>query len=158
MVESRLSRLETTMTKLATIQESQTKQMDKLIGSINSTVALAETVKMNTKDINSLGSKLTSVSNDIYKKEGEMHQLIEQNRRDLDKIGQARLWKGLTTAVAVVVFAFGYLYSDIKEVIQESKKSIIAYTEIRKDLAYIKSKLNTVQRRQYELIKFKEKL
>jgi len=142
MMEQKINNIEKVLTRLTVIQEGQAKQIATFLSTIGSITAIESQVLQNQNDINKLGKKLDDVSFAIHKKEALMKQNIDDNRKELDAIGQGRLWKGVSTATALMAFAFGYLYVDMKKVSEQEDKVISNQVEIKNEIKHINRQLD----------------
>ena len=165
-IEHRITEMEHVLTKLTTIQEQQTKQTDKIISSVDKFSAMTILVEQNTHDINILNDKIAQMRELMHVERKSLDSKIYQKSFEADKAGQARLWKGLSTAVLVTIFAFGYLYTDIKTILKTKEIVVSHQTEMRSDIRHIADTLLKIVkdhnaceerlRKQYENINVKQ--
>lgn len=142
--EQKINNIEQAITKLTTIQEQQTKQTDRMIDSVGRFASMAILIEQNTLDIKHLGEKVERVTGNVYKKESAILSVVEENRKELDKIGQGRLWKGISIATGMLVFAFGYLYSDINRINGQHDNSIKHQQRVVSFMKYTEEKLDEI--------------
>jgi len=138
----KVGEIESAITRLVTIQEVQTKQTDRILKSIEQYSHVNKTVEQNTDDINKLGAKIAASIESIHVKEASMTDRMDRQRKELDALGQGRLWKGVTTAVAVTIFAFGYFYTDMHNLMDKMDEARLAQREISTDLSHIQKEVS----------------
>ena len=123
-MEARLMSIEKAVIELTVIQRGQTAQTDKIVESMENMSRLVVVSEKNSSDINHISKKLDRATNDISNKEAEMLLLIANNKQNLDRLGSARLWKGLTIAYSGMFLMFGYIYSDVKSIVQNHENTV----------------------------------
>jgi hypothetical protein len=144
ITDVKVSDIESAITRLVTIQEIQTKQTDKMMKSIDNFSHISKMVEQNTNDINKLGIKLAETTDKIHVKETKMSNRLDNQRKELDTLGQGRLWKGLSTGVAVTLFAFGYFYTDMHLLILNMDEARMTQQEIKSSIKYIQKEITDV--------------
>ena len=149
ITQEKITDIESSITKLVTIQDIQIKQTDKILGALDKSSYINNMVEQNNKDINKLTERLSESIEIIHEKENLMTARIDLQRKELDAIGQGRLWKGVSVAVGVTVFAFGYFYQDLHGMMNIMDNSRLTQREMNIDIRHIKNdieKLSELQK------------
>jgi len=129
-LDVRVLEMEHVLTRLVTIQEEQTKQTDKIINSVDKFAAMSLLVEQNTQDIGTLRNRINEVSKKVYNEKEKVEHQIAQSKLELEEAGQKRFWKSLTASVTIIIFLFGYLYSDIKMLLKKSEVVVIKQVQL----------------------------
>ena len=145
-IENRVSEMEGVLTKLVTIQENQTKQTDKLIESVDKFASMSVLVEQNSRDIGILRELIGNLRETFHVEKENFKEKWNRDKQKMDQIGQGRLWKGVSTAVMGTIFAFGYLYTDIKEIDVSENQALVERTRVISSITNIEKDLNNILR------------
>jgi len=150
---SKASEIETAIAKLVLVSEIQTKQTDRILKTIENFAYVNLTVEQNTADIGKLGVKVAEAFEVIHVEEAKMSGRIDRQRKELDNIGQGRLWKGLSIALGTMAVIFGYFYTDMHRLMDDTTEAMMVQREIRRDIQHVQGKMDSFEIMQREHLK-----
>jgi len=109
-LNGRVHLMEQTLTRLAIIQEQQTRQTEKIITSVENFSKISLMVESNIKDIDNTHVAIA----DIRKEIKVLDNKVDKNKEYCSDLSFNRLKLAISISVAVVVTLFGYLYTDLR--------------------------------------------
>lgn len=116
-MDKRLSDVENAITKITTLQEVQSKQMDVLIEGNGTVLVIANTVNDHSRLISKLSDEISRTNDKIYKNKEEVDEDVTDARDSILKNTLVQSVTILTVACTVAVFLFEYNRSDIQKIL-----------------------------------------
>jgi len=136
-IEHRVTEIEHVLTRLATIQEQQTKQNDKIINSVDKFKLIAALVEQNTQDINRINERMLTLQEKYYQDKDIMEENISTTAERTDTKITTLFWKGVGTLTTVMIFIFGYVYKDMETNRADIRQVIVSNTRLKSDCTHI---------------------
>jgi len=135
-MEQRVSLIEQSIARMTAIQETQIKQNEKIIKSIDNFSKISVIVEQNAKDIDFFHTSLVKVHNEIT----DLRELLLKKEHSLIDNITIKMKQAIVISVSVTTFLFGYMYKEnniIRKDIQNIQKK---ESKILSDLNLIKYK------------------
>jgi len=146
-LEVRVNEMEAVLTKLAIIQEEQTKQTEKLIRTVDKFSALNVLVEQISTDIQDNKKELIKIQAELHMEKEKFGEKLSRVKENLQEDARNKFIKAVTAAVAIAVFFFGYLYKDIKSCISEGSEHTSTLSANQQHLKYITKRLDALELR-----------
>jgi len=155
-LEKAFIRLETTTTVLVDKMSDVASSMQTMSNAVSQLATVSAKVDRLDKDVHAVASEQRSLSARVATNYAAVNDKIatlhadttakcNNEHKEVDKNGIARLIFGLGIASTMIGVAFGYLYIDLKEVVGEQKVVEVAVSNYKKDVAVIINKLDNIQ-------------
>jgi outer membrane murein-binding lipoprotein Lpp len=155
-LEKAFIRLETTTTVLVDKMSDVASSMQTMSHAVSQLATVSAKVDRLDKDIHAVATEQRNLSARVSTNYATVNDKIAtlhedttrkctDEHKEVDKNGIARLIFGLGIASTMIGIAFGYLYIDVKEVVNEQRVVESKVSDNRKDVAVIINKLDNIQ-------------